>query len=87
MKTEKKVNLSIGEGLMETTQQNQSQVYGNQRGNGRLGFQSRKPNNQDKSSGSDRKYQTGGKSKNRLGNQGRLEQFGGSKKARRNFEQ
>ena len=30
IKTEKKVNLSLGEGLKETTQPNQSQVYGNQ---------------------------------------------------------
>ena len=30
MKKEKKVNLSVGEGLKETTQQNQFQVYGNQ---------------------------------------------------------
>ena len=70
MKTENKANLSVGEGLKETTQSNQSQVYGNQRGGGRLGFQLRKPNNQDKSSGFGGKYQMGGKRKNRPGNQG-----------------
>ena len=30
MKTEKKVNFSVDEGLKETTESNQSQVYGNQ---------------------------------------------------------
>ena len=70
MKTKKKVNLSTSEGLKETTHPNQSQVYGNQRGGRRLGFQSRKPNNQDKSSGSSGKYQTGGKRKNGPENQG-----------------
>ena len=87
MKTEKKVNLSANEGLKETTQPNKSQVYRNQRGGRRLGFQWRKPINQDKSSGSGGKYQTGGKRKNGPGNQGQLEQFGGSKQARMNFEQ
>ena len=38
MKTEKKVNISVSEGLKITTQLNQSQVYGNQQGGGRLGF-------------------------------------------------
>ena len=57
--TENKVNLSADEGLKETTQQHQSQGYRNQRGGGKLEFQSRKPNNQDKSSGSGRKHQIG----------------------------
>ena len=59
--------------------QRQSQIHGNQRGGGRLGFQSKKPNNQDKSSGSVGKRQIGGKKKNRLGNQGRSDYFEGSK--------
>ena len=61
-------------------------MYGNQQGGGRLGFQSRKPNNQDKLSGPGGKHQTGGKRKNGQGNQCQLEQFGGSKQAQRNFE-
>ena len=46
-----------------------------------------KPNNQDKADGSGGKPQTGGNRKNGPGNQGQLEQFGGSKQARRNFKQ
>ena len=73
MKTKKSVSLGIGEGLKETTQPSPLQVYGNQRSDRRLGFQSRQPNSQDKSGGSGGKPQTGGKMKNGLGNQGRLE--------------
>ena len=40
-----------------------------------------KPNNQDKIGGSGGKPQTGGKRKNGPRNQGRLEQFEGSKQA------
>ena len=70
MKKKKKLNLRVDEGLKETTQQNKSQGYGNQLGDERLGLQPRKPNNQDKSSGSKGKYQTDSKRKNRPGNQG-----------------
>ena len=56
MKTENRVSLSAGEGLKDTTQPHQSQVYGKQRGGERSWFQSRKPNNQDKSSGSGGKH-------------------------------
>ena len=70
MKTEKNVNLSASEGLKETTQPNQPQVYGNQQGGRRLEFKLRKPNNQDKLGGSSGKHQTGGKRKNGPGNQG-----------------
>ena len=68
IKTEKKVNPSAGEGLNERPRMNQSQIHGNQRGSGRSGIQSKKPNNQDKSSGSGGKHQTGGKRKNKSGN-------------------
>ena len=63
MKTEKNINLSASEGLKEKTQPNQPQVYRNQRDGRRLGFQSRKPNNQDKLGGSGGKHQMGGKRK------------------------
>ena len=82
MKTEKSVTLGVGEGSKETTQPSSLQVYENQRSGKRSGFQSRKPNNQDKSGGSGGKPQTSSKSKNEPGNQSRLEQFGGSKQAR-----
>ena len=68
MKTKNRVNPSAGEELKETTQPNQSQVCQNQRGDGRLGFQSKRPNNQDKSSEFGGKRQTGGKRKNGPGN-------------------
>ena len=82
MKTEKSVNLGAGEGLKEATQPIPLQVYGNRRGDKRLGFQSRKLNRQNKSGRSSGKPQIGSKRKNRPGNQGRLEQFGGGKQAR-----
>ena len=50
MKTEKNVNMGTGEGLKEAIQLSPLQVYGNQRSGRRLGSQSRKPNNQDKTS-------------------------------------
>ena len=57
----------------------------NQQRGRRLGFQSRKPNNQHKTGGSGGKPQTGSKRKNEPGNQSQLEQFGGSKQARWNL--
>ena len=68
MKTENSVSLSVDEGSKETTQPSPLQVYGNQRSGRRSGFQSRKPNRQDKSSGSSGKPQTGSKRKNGPGN-------------------
>ena len=79
MKTEKNVSLSTGEGLKEATQPSPLQVYGNQRSGRRLGFQSRKPNSQNKSGGSSGKPQISSKRKNGPGKQGRLEQFRGGK--------
>ena len=64
MKIEKNVNLSAGEGMQGTVQSSPLQVYVNQQSGIRLGFQSRKPNNQDKIGGSGGKSQTGGKRKN-----------------------
>ena len=68
MKTEKSVSLGVSEGSKETTQSSPLQVYGNQRSGKRLGFQSRKPNSQDKSGGSGGKPQTDSKRKNGPGN-------------------
>ena len=85
MKNEKNVNVSASEGLKEVIQLSPLQVY-NPRNGRRFGFQTRKPNSQGKSGGSSRKPQIGGKKKSGLGNQGRPEQFGGSKQARWNFE-
>ena len=87
IKTEKNVNMGTGEGVKETIQQSPLQVYGSQRSGRRLGLQSRKPNNQDKTDELGGKPQTNGRRKNGLGNQGRLEQFRGSKQGRWNFEQ
>ena len=75
MKTEKNVNLSAGEGLKGTVQLSPLQVYENQKSGRRLGFQSRKPNNQDKTGRTGGKSHTGGKRKNGPRNYGRLEQF------------
>ena len=52
MKTEKNVSMGTGERLKEAIQPSPLQVYGNQQSGRRLGFQSRKPNNQDKTGGS-----------------------------------
>ena len=68
MKTEKSVGLGVGDGSKEMTQPSPLQVYGNQRSGRRLGFQSRKPNSQDKSGGSGGKPQIGSKRKNGPGN-------------------
>ena len=48
MKTEKKLNSNADEGQNETTRLNQSQLFGNQRSGGRLGFQLKKSNAQHK---------------------------------------
>ena len=82
MKTEKNMNMGIGEGPKEMTQSSPLQVYQNQQSGRRLRFQSRKPNSQDKVGGLGGKPQTGGKRKNGTRNQGRPEQFRGSKQAR-----
>ena len=87
MKTEKNVNVTTSERLKEVLQLSLLQVVGNQQSGRRFRFQTRKPNNQDRSGGSGGKPQIGGKRKSGPGNQGRPEQFGGSKRARRNFEQ
>ena len=63
MKTEKNVNVSASKGLKEVKQPSPLQVY-NPRSGGRLGFQSRKSNNQDKTGGSGGKPQSDGKRKN-----------------------
>ena len=81
------MSLGIGDGLKEMLQPGSLQVVGNQRSGRRFGFQTRKPNSQDKSSGSSRKPQIGGKRNSGLGNQGQPEQLEGSKWAQRNFEQ
>ena len=65
---------------------NQFHRQGNQRGGGKFGFKPKKPNNQDKSSGSGGRHQMGGKRKNDPENQGRIGQFGEHKQVRRNFE-
>ena len=70
MKMEKKVIPNADEGSNETTWVNQFHMHGNQRGGGKFGFQPKKPNNQDKSSGSSGRRQMGGKMKNGPGNQG-----------------
>ena len=70
MKTEKKVIPNADEGSNKTTQVNQFPMQGNQRGGGKFGFQPKKPNKQDKSSGSGGRRQMGGKRKNGPGNQG-----------------
>ena len=67
MKTEKNVNVSASEGLKEVIQPSPLQVY-NQRSGRRLGFQSRKSNNQDKTGGYSGKPQSGGKRKSEPGN-------------------
>ena len=54
-------------------QLNPLQIVGSQRGGGRFGFQTRRPNNQDRFGGLSGKPQIGGKRKSGLGNQGQSE--------------
>ena len=68
MKIEKSVRLSAGEGLKKVTQPSPLQVYGKQRSGRKLGFQSRKPNSQNKLNGSGGKPQTGINRKDGPGN-------------------
>ena len=63
MKTEKNVNVSASERLKEVLQPSPLQVVGNQRSGRRFGFQTRKPNSQDRSDGSSGKPKTRGKRK------------------------
>ena len=81
MKTEKKVIPSTDKESNETTRANQFQVHRNQHSGGKLGFQPKKPNNQDKSSRSSGRCQMGGKRKNGPRNQGQMGQSGGHKQA------
>ena len=50
MKAKKKLNSNADEGQNEITHLNQSQVFGNRRSGGRIGFQQKKSNAQDKPS-------------------------------------
>ena len=72
MKTKKNVNVSASEGLKEVIQSSPFQVY-NPRSGRRFGFQTRKPNSQDRSGESSGKPQTGGETKSGLGNQSQPE--------------
>ena len=56
-------------------------MVGKQRSGGRFGFQTRRPNNQNKPGRSGGKPQTGGKRKTGPGNQGRPEYLGAGKQA------
>ena len=78
MKIKNNVNVSASEGLKEVIQPSPLQLY-NQRSDRRLGYQSRKSNNQEKTNGSGRKPKSNGKRKNGPRNQGRLEWFEGRK--------
>ena len=86
MKTDKGSSLGTGGGQKEVLQPSPLQTMGKQCSGGRFGFQERRPNNQNKPSESSGKPQTGGKRKSGPGNQGRPEQLGAGKQARRNFE-
>ena len=80
-KTDKGLSLGTGGGQKEVLQPSPLQIVGNQRNGGRFGFQTRRPNNQNKFGGSGGKPQTGGKRKSGLRNQGRPAQFEGGKQA------
>ena len=86
-KTEKGLNLGTGSAQKEVLQPSLLQIVRSQRKGGWLGFQTRRPNNQSKPSGSSGKLHTGGKRKSEPGSQGRPEQLGACKQARRNLEQ
>ena len=75
MKTDKGLSLGIGSGQKEVLQPSSLQIMGGQHSGGRFGFQTRKPNNQNKSSESSGKPQIRGKRKSGPGNQGRSEQL------------
>ena len=81
MKTDKSLSLSMSSGQKEVLQLSPLQTVGNQRSGRKFGFQSRKSNNQDRMGGPSGKPQVGGKRKSGPENQGRPEQFGGSRQA------
>ena len=70
-KTDKGLSLGTSGRQKEVLQPSPLQIVGNQHSGGRFGFQTRRPNNQSKPSGSGGKPQTGGKRKNEPRNQGR----------------
>ena len=80
-KTDKSLSLGTSSEQKEVLQPCPLQIVGSQRGGGRFGFQTRRPNNQDRFGGVSGKPQIRGKRKSGLGNQGRSEQFGGNKQA------
>ena len=87
VKTDKSLNLSTGSAQKEVLQLSPLQMVGDQCSGGRFGFQSRRPNNQNKPGGPSGKPQTGGKRKSGPGSPGRPKLLGARKQARRNFEQ
>ena len=66
-KTDKSLSLGTGDGSKEVLQLSPLQIVGNQRSGRRFGFQTRKPNNQDKTGGSSGTPQTEGKRKTSQG--------------------
>ena len=78
-RTDKSLSFGTSSGQKEVLQPGPLQIMGSQRGGERFGFQTRRPNNQDKSGAPSGKPQTGGKRKSGPGNQGRPKQFRGGK--------
>ena len=70
--TRKNVSMGIGRGQKDVFQTSSLQIVENQRGGRRFGFQERRPNTQERSSGFSGKPQIGGKRKSGQGNQDQL---------------